>query len=262
MTSERQPTAEQEHFISKRIIVKIGSSTITEGATNQEPLNLNHIDEVAGQCSILFKNGVEVLIVSSGSVACGRQLLGITDDDISDKQVEATYGQPTLIGTWIEAFKMHGVMAGQVLLTENDLEEASTVLRKAMKLGIVIINANDAVSKTEMEQLTISADNDLLAEYVALAVEADTLLILTDVDGVLGNDKRLIKDGHSIGDDFVFWDKSKDGTGGMKSKVEVLQNVSANNRIRGAIASIKKRDIILQVARGNTKSLCTAFTTE
>ncbi|KKR57049.1 MAG: Glutamate 5-kinase [Candidatus Curtissbacteria bacterium GW2011_GWA1_40_47] len=249
---------EQEHFATRIIVVKIGSSTITEGATKENPLNIQLIENIARQCSHLYQNGVNVVIVSSGAVACGHNLLSSAEEqNTPDRQVEAVFGQPTLIGTWVGAFRKFGVVAGQALITENDLEEARKVLQRSLKSGVVIVNANDAVSTTEMEAFLRLADNDRMAAEVADAVEADTILILTDVDGVLDEKRQLIEDGLLIDSNTKFFKGSGVGTGGMESKVEVLDN-SAKKGIRGIIASAKRGDIVLEIARGKTQG-CTVF---
>ncbi len=253
------PGAEQESFITHRIVIKIGSNVLTEGATADNPLNTELIDSIARQCSHLYKNGVDVIIVSSGAVACGRHLLSIEERSLQDRQVEALYGQPTLIGTWVQAFKKYRVIVGQALITENDLEEAQKVLQKSFKSGVIIVNANDAVSVSEMQQFLVSADNDRLAGFVAETIEADTIILLTDVDGVLDSKGRLIEDGFRIDNTIQFRQGSDRGTGGMRSKVETLRELASNTRIRGVIASAKQEDVILEIARGNTKGRGTIF---
>src|SRR3989339_139755 len=100
-------------------------------------------ENFARQCSHLYQNGVNVVIVSSGAVACGHNLLSSAEEqNTPDRQVEAVFGQPTLIGTWVGAFRKFGVVAGQALITENDLEEARKVLQRSLKSGVVIVNAN------------------------------------------------------------------------------------------------------------------------
>ena len=183
------------------------------------------------QCSHIYKNGVDVTIVSSGAVACGRHLLSkgnIEEDDIQDRQVEAVFGQPTLIGAWVAAFRKYGVKAGQALITEND------------------------------EEFLVSADNDRLAAFVATTVKADTVLILTDVEGVLDTNNDLIEDGSLIKDDVPFYQSSEKGTGGMTSKVRVLKELS-NQGVKGIIAGAKQQNIILKAARGNTRGISTTF---
>ncbi len=248
---------EREKFVTRRLVAKIGSSAITEGATNDEPLNKGLIDSIARQCSELFENGVEIAVPSSGSVACGRQVLHLKEDDIVDRQVEAAYGQPYLIKTWIEAFAKYGVKAAQVLLTEADLNGAKLLLNRAMKHGVVIINENDSVSDQEMRQFLVSADNDRLAGFVAAAIGADTLLILTDVKGVLDSEGNLVEDGNSVNIEGLLG-KSDKGTGGMKSKVEVARQ-AAENGMSAYIAQAKRPDIILSVARGRADGICTSF---
>ncbi|OGK52129.1 hypothetical protein A2966_01620 [Candidatus Roizmanbacteria bacterium RIFCSPLOWO2_01_FULL_41_22] len=258
INAERQPRSpEQEHFATRRLVVKIGSNAITEGSTKENPLNTELIGEIARQCSHLYKNGVEVVIVSSGAVACRRNLLSIEEHDIRDRQVEAIYGQPTLIGTWVEAFRKYGVIAGQALITENDLDEAKKVLRKSLKSGVVIVNWNDAVNTDEMRAFMRLADNDNSAAEVADAIEADTLLIVTDVEGVLDSSGILIEDGSSINKDNAFFRGSDKGTGGMSTKVEVLKD-STTRGIKGVIAGAKRQDFILEIAKGNSAN-CTTF---
>lgn len=253
---ERLENHEQEKFVIQRMVVKIGSSTIIEGGTYEQPLNLDLITSIANQCSILFKAGVEVAIVSSGAVASGKSLLEIDEQSVSDRQIEAIFGQPALIHAWIEAFRRFGIIAGQILLTENDLKTPPETLKKALKKGVVVINANDAINSQEMEQFLVSADNDKLAGFVAKAIGADTLLILTDVDGVKDGNGCVIEDGMEINETIVFVNKSKPGTGGMASKVMVLQEL-AKLQIKGVIASPGEK-IVLDAARG-TLSGCTVF---
>lgn len=253
-----QDGIEREHFASRRAVIKIGSSTITEGATNENPLNIELIDNIARQSSHLYKNGVEVVIVSSGVVVCGRNLLSIEERDTQDRQVEAVFGQPTLIEAWVAAFRKYGVIAGQILVTENDLEESKEVLQKSLKIGVVIVNANDSVNKKEMEEFLTSADNDRLSGFVATTIDADTVLILTDVKGVFDPNNNLIEDGFLVNDTVFFHEGSSKGTGGMASKVQVLKDLS-NKGVTGVITDTKRKDFILEILRGNTKGVSTIF---
>jgi len=254
--TEFSPRHEQEQFATRRMVVKIGSSTITEGGTVEQPLNLGLIDNIARQCSILHKSGVEVAVVSSGAVACGRKILEMDEKTIFDRQIEAIYGQSTLTHAWQTAFGKYGVPAGLLLLKETDLENPLPTLNKALKQGVPVINANDATSSNEMRQLLVSADNDKLAGFVARAVGADTVLILTDVEGVKDTNGCVVFDGAGIDETVVFEGTSKTGTGGMASKVDVLRKLSFE-KTRGVIAAAEG-DIILDVARG-TATGCTIF---
>ena len=175
-----------------------------------------------------------------------------------DRQVEALYGQPTLIGTWVAAFRKYGVTAGQALITEHDLAEAKKVLQKSLQFGVVIVNINDAVSREEIDELLDLADNDRTAEEIADAVKADTVLMLTDVDGVLDANNKLIEDGFQVKDGSDFFEGSEKGTGGMRTKVERLRSL-ANRGVKGVIARATHENVVLEVARGNTEGISTTF---
>ena len=127
---------EQESFVARRMVVKIGSSSITRDGS---PLNLDFMDSVARQASTLFYAGTEVVIVSSGSVESGRQVVSVNGDMI-DKQVAAMYGQGELTYRWKEAFAKYQVDAAELLLTKRDLKKSTGPLLRAMQYGVVIIN--------------------------------------------------------------------------------------------------------------------------
>lgn len=247
--NERFIPKEKEQFVTKRLIVKIGSSTITEDG---DPLNRDFMDNIAVQVSELLRGGVEVAIVSSGAVACGRKILGDIGATTLDNQVAAVYGQPALIAQWTIAFSKHGINVGQELLTDQNLKSSKLVLEKSLKRGVVIINANDAVNDEEMKQFAISADNDKLAGYVADLINADTLILLTDVDGVLDEGGKVMETIVSNENaEIVFRDKSAVGTGGMESKVEIAKEIANSGKI-AFIANGKTPNVLLRIARGET----------
>lgn len=241
-TSSKQKT---EKFISKRMIVKIGSSSI---AKNGNPLNGSLMRTIARQCAILYKSGVEISIVSSGAVAAGKKLLKSTNDDIIHDQVAAIYGQNHLMNKWDRVFKKYSILTGQVLLSENDLKNPNTPIMMGLKRGVQIINANDAVNNEEMKAYFLSADNDRLAGHIAQFINADTLLLLTDVDGVLDEKGQVIKEMRE-NKKVKLVGKSKLGTGGMMSKV-IVGFRAAKNNIRTVIANAYEKDVVLKVARG------------
>ena len=240
---------EQEQFVSRRMVVKIGSSTITRDGS---PLNLEFMDGVAKQVSKLFESEVQVVIVSSGAVACGRKLLSELGlelgNTILDNQRAAVFGQPELIAQWKAAFKRYGVLAGQQLLVDDHLENGGKVLEASLSDGVVIINQNDAVSDTEMKQFLISADNDKLAEYVARFINADTLLLLTDVDGVLDENGEVLTHVDRVEDIEDLIKTSGQGTGGMWTKCIQAKQAARDGR-RAIIANGREADVILRIAR-------------
>ena len=235
---------ESEQFISKRMIIKIGSSSITK---NGDPLNLEFMSNIAQQCAQLYKAGVEIAIVSSGAVATGKKILQTTENDIIHDQVAAIYGQSILMDAWKDVFGKENINVGQVLISEDDLSKPNTPLVEGLKHGIQIINANDAVNDIEMKAYFLSSDNDKLAGHVAKFIQADTLLLLTDVDGVLDKNGIAISELHP-GQELNLTGKSDAGTGGMVSKVAVGFESSQHN-IRTIIANAYEQDVILKVAR-------------
>ena len=110
---------EGEQFVTRRIVIKIGTSTITAG---KDQPDLEFMGDVARQATELFSDGVDVIIVSSGAVASGKRG-DFPRRDIMDKQVEAVYSQPKLMAKWQQAFEVHGIEVGQVLFTDIDLIE-------------------------------------------------------------------------------------------------------------------------------------------
>lgn len=149
---------------------------------------------------------------------------------------------------WNEGFRPYGIHVGQVLFSEEDLSKPNTPILLGMKHGIQIINANDATNDIEMKAFLKSADNDRLAGHVADFVKADTLLILTDVEGVLDSNGNVIRHMQS-GVEIDFMGKSKTGTGGMQSKVTVGLE-SHQKGIRTIIANAHENDVILKAAKG------------
>ncbi|CAN5176857.1 hypothetical protein BH09PAT2_BH09PAT2_09530 [soil metagenome] len=239
---------EKEPFVSKRVVVKIGSSTITGGGEN---LDIDFMSSIAAQISTLYKKGVAVHIVTSGAVACGKQYISRYDGSIVSKQIAAAMGQPILIEEWKRQFNAHGINIYQLLLTEHNLEYARTILSQ-MTDGIPIINANDPVNSFEMQQFLVSADNDRLAGHVASAIEADTAFLLTDVTGVRnrhGQTIQIIDPTINYTEDITFHGKSTVGTGGMESK-HLVAMALADRGIRAIIGNGRENEILLNGARG------------
>ena len=177
-TERASGNVEREHFDIHRMVVKIGSNALTEGGSRENPLNLNLIRDIAEQCSHLIRNGVQVVIVSSGAVACGRNLLSVKEHGPKDRQIEAAFGQPTVIGTWVTAFKEHGIVAGQALITAQDLKAASKVMKKALAFGALVVNIDDVLSAEALQGNFGLTDNDSTTYVAALAIEADKVAMI------------------------------------------------------------------------------------
>lgn len=253
---ERQKSIESERFATRRIVIKIGTSTITGGKDRPD---LEFMNNIARQCAELFRNGIEVIIVSSGARDSGKRE-DFPRTDIIDEQVDAVFGQPRLMTSWTLPFETHGIKdVGQILFTDGDFKQKSgntkEVLLRAMKRGPVIINYNDAVADEEMRKVERSVDNDKLASNVAKLIDADTVLILTDKDGVLDQDE-LIPVVDRLEDIEELVHDGGDGTGGALSKWVEAKDLATSGK-KSFIANGRATDIILDVARG--KNVGTRF---
>lgn len=177
----------------KRVVVKIGSRVLT---SKGEGLDFEAINGLVEQISGLAQTGREVFVVSSGAVAAGIAELRLRElpRTTAQKQAAAAVGQGHLIWAYERAFKQHGQRVAQVLLTHEDLRQrarylnARNTLLTLIRLGAIpIINENDTVSVEEIK----FGDNDTLSAMVADLVQADILLILTDIDGLYTADPRI-----------------------------------------------------------------------
>lgn len=249
------------------MVVKIGSSTITKDG---DPLNRIFMDNIACQSSRLFRSGVEVFIVSSGAVVSGDALIRKNGIDLNQlfssqlqgllsererevflSQVKAFYGQSELISAWREAFARYGILAGQGLYEDRNLRggTARKVLEAACKIGVPIINANDTVSDFEMREFEISADNNKLAGFIAKTVNADTLVLLTDVDGVLDENRKVVPYVDRLEDIQELIKDAGDRPGGMGSKV-IIAKAAARDDKRAFIVSGRETDVLIRIAQG------------
>ena len=170
---------------ARRIVVKIGSSTLTRNGR----LRPNKFTALARDISRLVENGREVVVVSSGAIAVGAHQLGWKNagETIREKQAAAAVGQIGLIELYQRRFAKRGIHVGQVLLTRAGLEDrerflnARRTMLELLRIGVVpIVNENDTIATEEIR----FGDNDNLAATIVSAIDADLLVILTDVDGL------------------------------------------------------------------------------
>jgi glutamate 5-kinase len=178
---------------ARRVVVKIGSALVVEerSATPRS----SWLAGVAADVAAMRARGAEVVIVSSGAIALARQALGLTRKRLrlEEKQAAAAVGQIRLAGAWQEALATHGLNAAQLLLTLEDSEDRRRYLNARATLGtllalgcIPVINENDTVATSEIR----FGDNDRLAARVAEMLEADALVLLSDIDGLYTADPR------------------------------------------------------------------------
>ncbi len=178
---------------ARRLVVKIGSALVVDQA--RAAPRTAWLDGVATDIAALRARGVDVIVVSSGAIALARRTLHLTQKRLrlEEKQAAAAVGQIRLAQAWTEALSAHGLTAAQLLLTLDDTEDrrrylnARATLTTLLGLGCIpVINENDSVATAEIR----FGDNDRLAARVAEMVEADQLLLLSDIDGLYTADPR------------------------------------------------------------------------
>ena len=245
---------------ARRLVVKVGSALVTN---NGNGLDLTAIAGWARQIAALRAAGREVVLVSSGAVACGVQRLGWQrrPRTMHEKQAAAAVGQAALVEVYEAAFNKHQLRTAQILLTHDDLADrkrylnARSTLNTLLELGVIpIINENDTVVTSEIK----FGDNDTLGALVANQLEADALIILTDQKGLYTADPRkdpparLIEQataGDPALEDMAGGAGTQVGTGGMITKV-IAAKRAARSGAATVIASGHEVDPILRLAQG------------
>ena len=244
----------------RRIVAKFGTSLLTAGS---DRLDLEAMSRLVGQVVRLREAGCEVAIVSSGAQAAGSHVLAHRPPDARDlsRQALASVGQSHLMQSWDELFEWHDVVVAQVLLTRRDLSDrlgylnARTTLRDLLDCGAVpIVNENDAVALDEVLASRIG-ENDSLSAYVANLIDADLLVILTDVDGLYTADPsldptaRLIPEVGNIDESHEDAAGDGPGRGGMTSKISAAR-VATSGGATVVIANGHTPDALVTAAGG------------
>ncbi|MGL6258212.1 glutamate 5-kinase [Vibrio sp. WXL210] len=226
-STQQQQIAENK----QTIVVKLGTSVLTGGT---QALDRAHMVELVRQCAQLKQQGHQVVLVSSGAIAAGREHLNYPKlpNAMATKQLLAAVGQSQLIQTWEALFGIYGIKIGQMLLTRADLEDrerflnARDTIQALVENDIVpVVNENDAVATTEIKV----GDNDNLSALVGILCSADKLLLLTDQTGLFTADPRkdpnaeLIKEVKTIDAtlrEIAGGSGTNLGTGGMATKLQ------------------------------------------
>mgnify|MGYP005850993175 CR=1 FL=1 len=243
----------------RRVVLKVGSNVL---AGPHGGLDERRLRSLATQAAALRAGGAEVILVTSGAVAAGLKLAGLHERprEAPRLQALAAIGQGRLIGAWTAAFEPHGLRVAQVLLTRSDLEDrqrylnATTTLETLLELGAIpVINENDTVAT---EELTFG-DNDLLSAFVAAAVRAELLVLLTDTDGLFSAHpdtpgavlvpvvERITEETEGL----ATGPGSKLGRGGMKSKINAARH-AVSFGVSTVIANGRREGVLAEVASG------------
>lgn len=239
----------------KTIVVKIGTNALTN---EDSTLNLLLIENFVRQITQLHKEN-NVLVVTSGAMGAGRQILNrkLRYDDVTVRQLYAVVGQVRLMEIYSKLFAKEKIIIAQMLATKEDFKNHSHTLNTKNCIEslfreriIPIMNENDFVC---IEELMFS-DNDELAGIISKVIFADTLIILSNVDGVYDKNGKVIKTFSSEEDmpkHIVSSDKSSFGKGGMQTKFKVAQEI-AKHGTEVVIANSKEKDVVLKIFNGDS----------
>lgn len=241
---------------ARRLVVKVGTNTLTAGGSSVDRSRVQQLcDQVAG----LRQRGLEVIVVSSGAVGLGMGALGFTErpKDLTTQQACAAIGQTLLMETWRACLAVHELTPAQILLTHEDVRDRKrhvavrATLERLLSLGAIpVVNENDTVSADEIK----FGDNDLLSALVASLSQADLLVILSTIPGLLdrADGDRLIPIVEAITPEIAALAGGTDSpraVGGMKSKIEAAK-VATRSGCGVFIGDGSNPTLLLQLAQG------------
>ena len=254
------------HHTWRRVVVKVGTNLLTAGSDRLSPAA---IATITHQIADLRRSGIEVVLVTSGAVAAGQAMLNghggsLPRHGIANRQVLASLGQSSLMAEYSKCFEREGFLAAQALVSRTDLESDHGYLntRNAL-LGVIqvgaipVVNENDVVAIEELEG-EVFGDNDRLSARVADVVDADTLVILSDVDGLYDRDPHLDEDAvripevRHIGPEIraaAGLTGTKRGRGGMATKLDAAE-IATRIGTSVIIASGTEPDVLMRLSNG------------
>lgn len=268
--SFQKVTMERESLCGKkRIVIKIGSSSLTHEESGD--LNLLKIERLVRIISDLKGRGKEVVLVSSGAIAAGRQAFHHQGrpDTLAQKQAFAAIGQARLMMIYQKLFAEYNQVAAQVLLTKDTMVNdssrynAQNTFEELLKMGAVpVVNENDTVSTSEIPFVDNFGDNDRLSAVVAALIGADLLILLSDIDGLYSDDPRVNQNARFISfvgeitPELLAMGKegagSSVGTGGMAAKLAAAR-IATDSGSDMVIANAKDVEVIHQIMSGEEK---------
>lgn len=252
----------------KRIAVKIGSNVLTRP---DGTLDITRMSALVDQVAELHRQGMEIVLISSGAVASGRSEIkaGKKLDAVSARQLYSAVGQAKLINRYYELFREHGIKCGQVLTTKENFGSRTHYLNQKHCMEVMlenkvipIVNENDTISVTEL----MFTDNDELSGLIATMMGMDALILLSNIDGIYNGNPadpsasviREINGGKEDLSAYVQISKSSFGRGGMLTKCNIARKV-ADEGITVFIANGKKDRILIDLLAPGTSVICTRF---
>ena len=253
--------------MNHRIVIKVGSNVLTRP---DGKLDVTRMSALVDQIAWLKRNGYEVILVSSGAVACGRRELTVDHslDSVEQRQLFSAVGQVKLVGLYYDLFREYGIHVGQVLTMKENFQPGEqydnqrACMAVMLENGVLpIVNENDTVSVTEL----MFTDNDELSGLIAQMMKADTLILLSNIDGIYDGhpddaNSQLIKEVAPNRDlsEYIQPEKSAFGRGGMHSKYTTAQKVQQSG-IRVIIANGERDNILVDLAQNRNHIPHTEF---
>ena len=250
-----------------RIAVKVGSNVLTR---RDGTLDVTRMSALVDQIAELHKTGVEIILVSSGAVASGRSEVHSAKklDSVDQRQLFSAVGQAKLINRYYELFREHGIAVGQVLTMKENFATRRHYLNQKncmtvmLENGVIpIVNENDTISVSEL----MFTDNDELSGLIASMMDAQALIILSNIDGIYNGSPadptseviREIGQGKDLSS-YIQTSKSSFGRGGMLTKTNIARKV-ADEGITVIIANGKRDNILVDLIQHAETTLCTRF---
>mgnify|MGYP000195230986 CR=1 FL=1 len=250
-----------------RIAVKVGSNVLTR---RDGTLDVTRMSALVDQIAELHKTGVEIILVSSGAVASGRSEVHPAKklDSVDQRQLFSAVGQAKLINRYYELFREHGIAVGQVLTMKESFGTRRHYLNQKncmtvmLENGVIpIVNENDTISVSEL----MFTDNDELSGLIASMMDAQALIILSNIDGIYNGSPadpsseviREIGQGKDLSS-YIQTSKSSFGRGGMLTKTNIARKV-ADEGITVIIANGKKDNILVDLLQHPEETVCTRF---
>lgn len=253
-----------------KIAIKIGSNVLTR---KDGTLDVTRMSALVDQIAALHKEGVEIILISSGAVASGRSEIKPSKklDSVDQRQLFSAVGQAKLINRYYEMFRDHGIPVGQVLTTKESfgtrrhyLNQRNCIMVMLENGVIPIVNENDTISVTEL----MFTDNDELSGMIASMMDMEALIILSNIDGIYNGKPgepgvtviREVEQGKDLSD-YIQTEKSGFGRGGMLTKTTIARKV-ADEGISVIIANGKKDNILSDLLQNPENTICTHFIPE
>jgi glutamate 5-kinase len=253
--------------VKRRIVVKIGSNVLTR---KDGKLDVTRMSALVDQVAALRQQGYEIILVSSGAVACGRRELTVDHslDSVEQRQLFSAVGQGKLIGLYYDLFREFGIHVGQVLTMKENFQPGEQYRNQQACMTVMlendvlpIVNENDTVSVTEL----MFTDNDELSGLIAQMMQADTLILLSNIDGIFDGHpddpaSRIIPQvvpGTNLSQ-YIKEEKSAFGRGGMHSKYTTAIRVQQAG-IRVIIANGERENILIDLIQNKDNTPHTEF---